>query len=387
MDRRQFLKISAGALGLLAAGGGAALARESGARALVLVELAGGNDGLNTLVPGADPLYRKLRPSLSLPARELLGLEQGMSMHPALGPLATLWEGGELAWIQGVGYPEPNRSHFRSIEIWETGSDSEDFLPEGWLTRVWEGRLPKSALGGGVVLGQGDVGPLAGAQMRALVMEDPKRFVRQARRLRQVQASATNPALAHVLQVQANILQGAELLEQKLEQAPRLAQRFPASGLGRQLELAARMILAQVPVSVFKVTLGGFDTHAGQPPKHERLLRELAAGLAALRENLVAAGRWGDVLVMTYSEFGRRAAENGSGGTDHGTAAPHLLLGGAVKGGLYGQQPSLSALDRGDLRFTVDFRRLYSTVAREWWKLPAQEALGGAFKPLGLIKG
>jgi uncharacterized protein (DUF1501 family) len=367
MQRRHFLQLGAGALALLGTSPLLGAAPVKPARLLLLVELAGGNDALNTLAPVHDPQYRKLRPTLGLKADEVLSLSDQEGMNPAMRPLMGAWDKGELAWVRGLGYPSPNRSHFRSIEIWETGSESAEVLEEGWLARLWGQRAPEAA----VILGEGDAGPLSGEALRPLVMQDPERFVRQASRLRERHAQATNPALRHILSVQRGVLQGAELLQETLSRAPSPKTAPPGSPLGRQLGLVARLILAGAPVEVFKVTHGGFDTHARQRGQHDRLLGELAEGLAWLRGALTEAGRWSELLLMTYSEFGRRAAENGSGGTDHGTAAAHLLMGGAVKGGLYGEAPSLSALDKGDLRHTVDFRSLYAMVARRWWGLPA----------------
>jgi uncharacterized protein (DUF1501 family) len=397
MDRRSFLQglglaglVGLGASsGLLGLGAGHAWGQgKDRARVLLLVELAGGNDGLNTVVPQNDPRYKRLRPTLGLGDDELVGLSREVALHHNLGALMPAWESGQLAVVQGVGYPNPNRSHFRSIEIWETGSESDEFLGEGWLAQLWgQGGAGKALAAEGVVLGDGEVGALAGPGARAWVMEDPEQFTAQAKRLKPARAPQEGKApasLKHLLAVQEEVSKGAKRLEDRWSQRPKLGARFPSTPLGRSLEVAAGLIVSGVEVPVVKVTHGGFDTHARQRATHDRLLLELAEGLEALREALHKAGRWDDVLVMTYSEFGRRASENASGGTDHGTAAPQLLMGGAVKGGLYGQPPSLEDLDGEDLRYTVDFRSLYTTVAQEWWGMRAPQPLQ-KFRPLGCV--
>jgi uncharacterized protein (DUF1501 family) len=291
------------------------------------------------------------------------------------------WGSGELAVLQGVGYPNPNRSHFRSIEIWETGSSSREVLSDGWLSRLLDKRVPESHAAAGVILGDTHAGPLSG-EARALVMQNPQGFIKAARRLESSGSRRSkNAALDHVLAVERDVIKGADILEQRLSRVGRL-KGFPRGKFGTQLQTAARLILGGVPTAAIKVSLGGFDTHANQAGPHQRLMAELGKGLAALRQALVAAGRWDDVLVLTYSEFGRRVSENGSGGTDHGTAAPHFALGGRVEGGLYGEQPSLTDLRGGDLRHSLDYRRIYATLTRDWWGIEG----GTRFKSLGFLR-
>jgi uncharacterized protein (DUF1501 family) len=338
---------------------------------LLLLELHGGNDGLNTLVPYEDEAYYRARPQLAIPRDQVRQLTPKFGFHPALTPLMPLWEGKEMALIAGVGYPSPNRSHFRSIEIWETASDSEQVLDEGWLSRLFERfPLPSEFTAEGILLGKGDAGPLSGGKARAIALQGPEQFVQQAGSVRPVSVSTTNRALAHILTVQREISLAATDLQGHIRQTPRLGIEFPTSKIGKQLEAAATLIAAQVPVAVIRVTQGSFDTHAGQSATHQRLLEELAQALMAFRAAMQKEGAWNEVLVMTYSEFGRRVGENASHGTDHGTAAPHLLLGGAVKGGLYGMFPSLTDLQEGDLKHTVDYRSLYATAIERWWGLP-----------------
>ena len=337
-------------------------------RILLLVELQGGNDGLNTLIPYECDAYYRARPQLAIPREQVRRLTPKVGLHPALSPLMLLWESKELAWVQGVGYPKPNRSHFRSIEIWDTASDSERVLDVGWLSALFERvPLPARFTAEGILLGKGDAGPLSGGTARTIALHDLAQFLHQAGSVKPASVPTTNRALAHILDVRGEISQAATDLQGRIQQAPPIGREFPAHRFGKQLELAARLISAKVPVAVIKVTHGSFDTHAGQLAAHQRLLDELAQGLVTFRAAMEAQGLWNEVLVMTYSEFGRRVAENASHGTDHGTAAPHLFMGGRVRGGLYGTAPSLTDLQEGDLKHTLDFRSLYATVIEKWW--------------------
>ena len=355
-------------------------------RILLLVELHGGNDGLNTVIPYEERAYYQARPQLAIPRDQVRQLTPHVGVHPALSPLMPLWEGKELAWVQGVGYPAPNRSHFRSIEIWETASDSEQVLEKGWLSGLFEQYpLPARFTAEGILLGKGDAGPLAGGKARTIALHDPAQFLHQAGTVTPVSVSTTNRALAHILAVQREISQAATDLQGRLHQVPPLPIDFPSHKFGKQLEVAARLIAAKVPVAVIKVTHGSFDTHAGQLAAHHRLLEELAQGLMAFRAAMEQQGLWRDVLVMTYSEFGRRVGENASHGTDHGTAAPQLLMGGRVRGGLYGSHPSLTDLQAGDVKHTLDYRSLYATVIEQWWGLPAVSFGSGRYRAVDCL--
>jgi uncharacterized protein (DUF1501 family) len=341
-------------------------------RILLLVELKGGNDGLNTLVPYADARYRELRPAIGVPRERVIQLDEKVGLHEKLQPLMESWKAGDLAIVQGVGYPYPNRSHFRSIEIWDTASASSQTLNEGWIARSFEGvSLPKGA-GVDCIVADTNALPSTGPELRTIVMQDAENFLRQAQNLKDAQGMGDggNPALRHLLAVRHEINAAAAGLRDKLRTAAAPAVAYGQEFLlGRQLDVATRVITSKVPVVAVKVALGGFDTHANQAPTQERLLAYLAASLATLRNNLIAAGRWNDVLVMTYSEFGRRAKQNASAGTDHGTAAPQFVMGGGVKGGLHGAYPSLHDLQDGDLKHTVDFRSVFATVAQGCWGL------------------
>jgi uncharacterized protein (DUF1501 family) len=343
-------------------------------RILLLVELKGGNDGLNTVIPYADPLYRELRPDLGVARERVLQLDEHVGLHPKLEPLMDAWKARDFAIVQGVGYPDPNRSHFRSIEIWDTASSSSQLLTEGWVARALEhATLPKGAGVDCIVIDTNAL-PVMGPDLRTIVMQDEATFLSQAQAMTAgVPADDQgNPALRHLLAVRRQIYEGAATLRDKLQAAPAPARSAAGIGaFGKRLDLATRIITGGVPVLAVKIALPGFDTHADQAPTHEALLTVLARGLATFRHNMVAAGRWDDVVVLTYSEFGRRVRQNASAGTDHGAAAPHFVMGGKVRGGLHGRSPSLADLEDGDLRHTVDFRDVYSAIAQGCWGQPA----------------
>jgi uncharacterized protein (DUF1501 family) len=396
MNRRGFLKLAAGIapLTLVAPGVFAAepLRRLNGAsalphwdRVLLLIELKGGNDGLNTVIPYRDEVYRQLRPRLGVPVDQVLQLDDKLGLHPSLAGLMPLWKAGKLGVTLGVGYPNPNRSHFRSIEIWETGSDSNQYLSEGWLARLFEKERPPATFAAdGVVIGDGDIGPLSGGA-RTLAMNNPDQFLKQAANVNAPQARTGNAALAHILEVRQDLKHAVSEMRTQVQNGPATTATFPGTAFGRQIETASKLIVSKVPLAVIKISLGGFDTHSNQAGTQQRLLKELADGLAAFQKAMEQTGNWDRVLAMTYSEFGRRVKENASQGTDHGTAAPHFILGGRVKGGLYGEQPSLANLDNGDLKFTLDYRDLYATAAEAWWGLPAGSQGGTEHKPLNCI--
>ena len=341
-------------------------------RILLLVELKGGNDGLNTLVPYADAKYRELRPAIGVARERILPLDERVGLHEKLEPLMESWKAKDLAILQGVGYPYPNRSHFRSIEIWDTASASNQTLSEGWIAQAFEGTSLPKGVGVDSIAIDTNALPSTGPGLRTIVMQDAENFLRQAEALKGQAGmkDGGNPALRQLQQEGREVNAAAKGLSDRLRAAPAPAHAYAQDLLlGRQFDLATRVLTARVPVVAVKTALGGFDTHANQVQPHERLLGFLATSLATLRRNLIAANLWNDVVVMTYSEFGRRAKQNASGGTDHGTAAPLFVMGGGVKGGLYGAYPSLGDLQDGDLKHTVDFRSVFATVAQGCWGL------------------
>lgn len=384
MKRREFL----GALGAAAAVSWlprSAWAGPAGRydNVLILVELKGGNDGLNTVVPYADNDYYSLRPRIAIARDQVLQLDARAGLHPALQPLMPLWQNRELAVVQSVGYPSANLSHFRSIEIWDTASKSTEYLSDGWLTRAFaDSPVPRAYAADGIIVGSGELGPLAGGGTRALALTNTEQFLRQAK-LAGSEGASRNPALSHILKVEQDVMQAALNLNTTYP----LRAEFPNNPLGNAFKTAAQVIASKAGVAAVKVTHNGFDTHSNQQSTQQRLLKELAEGLTAMRAAMQEIGRWDSTLMMTYCEFGRRPKENQSGGTDHGTANAHFALGGRVRGGLYGLPPALARLDgNGNPPFAIDFRDVYATALERWWGVNSSVALNGQFRPVDLLK-
>lgn len=366
MNRREFLGMAA-SLPLLGLFPSQAAIAGANPRILVLVKLAGGNDGLNTLIPHTDPLYYQYRPNIAVLKHQVLDIGQGQGMNPYFKALLPYWEVGEMAWVQGVGYPRYDMSHFRSNDIWETGVSSAEYTESGWLERVLPGY--KDGLHG-IILGE-SVGPMAGKDCCTLAMQSPQMFLSQLNLLEDVQPSNINPALAHLTNVQHQLYSAGRQLEQKLEHSPTLGGNFSTSEIGRDLESVAKMVVSGVDAAVYLVTLDGFDTHTNQVNTQSNLLHHLGGGLDSFAQAMKRAGRWNDVLVVTYSEFGRRVQENHGKGTDHGAASVQLVMGGKVRGGIYGDMPPLNDLDyEGNLQHTVDYRSVYGTLVQSWWGQP-----------------
>jgi uncharacterized protein (DUF1501 family) len=394
MKRRELLSLfstasGAALLGAHAPGwaqGASRRAASTAERILILVELKGGNDGLNTVVPYADPTYYQLRSSIAIKPANVIKLDERTGLHPELKAAQPLWDKGELAIVQGVGYPQPNLSHFRSIEIWETSSKSNEYLADGWVTRgMRAGFGAQTAFTAeGVLIGANDFGPLAGA--RAVTLNNPEAFINQARFAMPTQV-AGNAALQHVLQVENDVsVAAAGLRGEKYN----FTTEFPQGQFGNAVRAACQVVASQrgkAGVPVITLTLGSFDTHQNQPGLHANLLRQLGEGLAALKGGLSELSAWDRTMVMTFSEFGRRPRQNNSNGTDHGTVAPHFVAGGAVKGGLYGQAPDLTRLDSTqNVTWSTDFRQLYATVARDWWGVNPETVVRGRFEPVAFLR-
>lgn len=348
---------------------------------LILIEFKGGNDGLNMVIPYANDTYYTLRPRIGIPRDQVLQLDERSGLHPSLQALMPLWQTNELAIIQGVGYPDPNLSHFRAIEIWDTASASNEYLDQGWLSRTFAQFPPPSSFAAeGVSIGSADLGPLAGGA-RAIVLNNPDQFARQAKFADDAPTRPNNAALTHILKVENDVQHAANHLNGRyVFNTP-----FPKSSFGNTVHAAAEVIANQSGVAVVRISLNGFDTHANQQATQARLFQEFADGMVALKAALVELKRWDSSLLMTYSEFGRRPQDNAGNGTDHGTANTHFVMGGQVKGGLYGKPPALHQLENGNLMYGVDYRSLYTTVTEKWWRLPVSMP-NGRFNSLDIIR-
>lgn len=367
---------------------------------LVLIELAGGNDGLNTLVPHADPRYAKLRPTIGLPKVDLVPVNAKLGLHPKLKPLGTWFEQGKLGILTGVGYPNPNRSHFQAMDIWQTGDPLATKQRSGWLARHfdqdghWRGQpLASLSLTGSLPLA------LYGERLAASVYDehdtlfqgDDPDHKRQRDALAALYAEGT-VASSHaefVRRIGTDAYACTQEIKQALKtsdsRAGEMAQYPSDNSLATSLHTVARLIGGGLRTRAYYLSFGGFDTHANQPDTHSRLMDNLGTALAAFLKDLTMQGRAQDVVVMTYSEFGRRVQENGSAGTDHGAASVLFVAGGAVKGGVYGEHPGLDDLDDGDLRFHTDFRSVYATLLTRWLGSNSEPVLGGVFKPLDFV--
>lgn len=371
MDRRAFLKSSAA----LAAGGIEAsvgfAAAPPGAdyrRLLILVELKGGNDGLNTLVPYSDTAYYALRPKIGIGRDQVVPLSDHAGLHPALAPLADLWKERRLAVLQGVGYPDPNLSHFRSIEIWETASKSTEYLPDGWLTRAFAAQPPPRAFAAdGVIVGSNELGPLAGGGTRAVALADTEQFLRRAR-LANARPEARSKAVAHILKVEANLAQAAA----QLATYPAFKTQFPSGNFGKVIRTACQVIANPASVAAVRVTLAGFDTHVNQPATHGRLLAELANGITALKsaleERRVRSPPPRESLQRDRSWYGERAlcaGRPGRGRVLRRCARPHAVN--------CGRQPAIGG--RFPQRVRNDSRAL---VERRFARCARRAIRGGA---------
>lgn len=372
MNRRDFLKIAsltpfAGMMPEILSANALHKPLNPQEKIVVLVELRGGNDALNTLIPYHDAEYYKLRPTLGIHENHLLKLQNGMGMHASLRPLQQYWHNGEMAWIQGLGYNNPNRSHFRSREIWETASRQKQHHQKGWVTQLFTGNDQIN----GVSMSE-ELGPLAGKHSRNLKIGSLDGFIRRSERMKNTTHQSTNSALNHILRTEQEVLRSAGDLREKLDKTRSLAGYFSKTPLGSELASVARLINSGINIPAYKVDLGDFDTHVNQAGNHATLLNTLATNLDTFAKVMKRIGKWQNVIVITYSEFGRKAQENSSKGTDHGLAGAHFAMGGSVKGHqIYGKVPSLTQLDNGSIQHTQDFRSVYSTLAQHWWKKPS----------------
>jgi uncharacterized protein (DUF1501 family) len=403
LKRNAFLLGAAGGLAVVGHAGGffsRALAQTpiGGAddRVLVVVYFQGGNDGLNTVVPFGMPAYYKYRPSLAVPQNDVLRINDTIGLNPSLKAVKEMYDKGQVAIVQGVGYPKPDFSHFRSTEIWETAKP-DAYVSTGWLGRYLDGAsLPAENLFNAVAIAdvlpealvaeRVDVAAVAQLNGYGLTSDRSKTLGRDEFHsfVQDANVPFRSPYLAQVAQIEDHAQRGAEELPQ-LVAGYKPAATYPATPIGRSLALAAQVVGSKLGTRVIFVKLGSFDTHTTQKGTQDRLLADFAGGISAFYADLAAHGSDGRVLTMTYSDFGRRVAENGSRGTDHGTAAPVFIMGGGVKGGLYGDHPSLDALEAGNMNFTTDFRSVYATVLEKWLQRPSSGIVGSGFAQLPLL--
>jgi uncharacterized protein (DUF1501 family) len=351
-------------------------------RVLVVVQLDGGNDALNTVVPFADPNYARLRPTLALRPDDLVRLNDALGLHSALRPLDRLLQAGHLAVVPGVGYPNPSRSHFTGMAVWHTARfDHADHAGYGWLGRALD---PNS--GSSCAVHASVPGALRGRRSRALTLTriDEMLLADGAAAPQATGPESTDDLLAFVRQQALGGYAAADQLATLTR--GRIAATYPSTGLAQRLQLVSSLLKANLGARVFYTVQSGYDTHATQRIAHSTLLGEFAGAGAAFFTDLGEAGLADRVALLAFSEFGRTIRENGSAGTDHGTAGCVFLAGPGVRGGVCGTMPSLTELERGEPRMTTDFRRVYATVLEDWLGLAARDVLGGAFERMPLFR-
>lgn len=377
---------------------GEALVANNG-KILVLVQLAGGNDGLNTLIPIGDATYRSVRKELAIPDEQILPLSDGLGLNPNLPGLKGLWDQGRLAVVRGVGYPNQNYSHFKSMAIWEAG-DPELRLNDGWLGRTLE-QLETSSHD--PFLGF-NIGTSTPPELRtdAVLVPSIRDVDDYDFKVGGRPTGGTDPRSATLMKLYEQYPSSSQfgvLLETTAESAISSSRQikeaaknyvpavpYPETNFSQGLMLLSEAIVGNLGMRVGHISLGGFDTHSGQTADHARLMTELDQGLAAFYADLASHGKADDVLVLTWSEFGRRVQANANDGTDHGSASIMFALGNGVQRGLYGDQPSLTQLiDRGNLSFTTDFRSIYATVIEKWLGVPSVPLLGKQWEMVNFL--
>lgn len=405
LTRREFIRRSAGSgLGFLAFSGVApsflaqsALAQKPGPERdrsiLVVIQLAGGNDGLNTIVPHTDDNYHRLRPTIGL-KEGLHPITADLGFHPSCGKLFELLDEGKLAVVQNVGYPNPNRSHFRSTEIWETASSSDEMRHNGWLGRFFDNTCSGTP--------EEDSDPTAvhiGDMIPQSFLADRSHSVFGMKHRGRIDGSKDPADVAFEKFLEAEHMSGnasylqhtmmntlvTERRVEKIISNYRAKANYPGTNLAQSLKRVAALIHADMETRVYFVSQGGYDTHANQINNHARLLTELSSAMHAFQSDLDAHKKDEQVMTMTFSEFGRRPSENGSSGTDHGTAAPLFVMGSKVKGGLHGTAPDLNLAHNKDLKFSTDFRSVYSTVLDRWLEADSGDVLGEKYEPVPFV--
>jgi len=370
-------------------------------RTLVIVQLSGGNDGLNTLVPYSQQEYYDARPNLALSKSDVLQLDSDVALHPNMTGFQSLYKNNHLAVAQGVGYPNPNRSHAESMAIWQTAApDQSDST--GWLGRYLDGARSVDSTINAVELDTLLSPTVVGARERAMAIQNLQTFKVQPltktqprsvdestiKALDSIQCSSCqeyNNLVNTMMEAGLDALTASDIVQQAAA-GYQTSIEYPTNDFSNRLKLAAQIVTSSLKPTIVYLQIGGFDTHANQKNTQANLLKTVSDGIAAFYQDMDSKGKADDALIMTFSEFGRRVKENGSQGTDHGTAEPMFLVGGRVNGGLYGTYPSLSNLDsNGDLQYTVDFRQVYTTVLQDWLGADPSQVLNSQFQKLNMF--
>jgi uncharacterized protein (DUF1501 family) len=365
-----------------------------GNKVLVVIQLSGGNDGLNTVIPYRNDVYYKLRPSLAIERDKALSLTDEIGLHPALTGLKGLYDDGAMGILNNVGYPNPDRSHFRSMDIWQTGSNAKDVWSSGWIGRYLDAQCagcdkPVQALEIDDTLSlamKGDV-------QKGLAFSDPGRLLSRGndtffKDLLRQEPSKTEDAhhnVDYLYKTMAETMSSASYIQQQFK-VYNSQQTYPNSHLGKSLNSIAKLIMSDISTKVYYVSHGSFDTHVNQQGQQQQLFKQLDEALTVFTNDLKANNRFKDVVVMTFSEFGRRVAQNASGGTDHGTANNMFIIGGGLKQqGLLNNGPDLEKLKDGDLQYQVDFKSVYATLLNKWLGADDKSILKQDYEQLSFI--
>lgn len=363
-----------------------------GNKVLVVVQLSGGNDGLNTVIPYRNDIYYKMRPSLGIKREAALSLNDELGIHPALKSFKALYDDGSLGVLNSVGYPNPDRSHFRSMDIWQSASESRDYWSTGWLGRYLDAQCkgcdkPTQALEIDDTLSLA----LKGDAVKGLALTDPQRLFGASndRYFKELLAKKKHDDEHHnvdyLYKTMAETISSAAYIQQQFK-TYKSKESYPATALGKNMKTIAELIMTDINTSVYYVSHGSFDTHVGQQGQQQRLFEQLSAALQSFTTDLKKNNRFQDVLVMTFSEFGRRVGQNASGGTDHGTANNMFLIGGGLQQkGVLNEGPDLQNLQEGDLQYKVDFKNVYATLLKKWLGADDQAILKKQYEHLAFI--
>lgn len=364
----------------------------AGNKVVVILQLSGGNDGLNTVIPVRNDIYYSSRPKLGIERTKALSITDEAGLHPALTAFADAYHDGALGILNSVGYPNPDRSHFRSMDIWQSASQSNEYVYTGWLGRYLDAQCsgcdkPTQALEIDDVLSLA----LKGEQTNGLALKDPRRLYGTSNErffkdvLKQHSDHHDEQPVDYLYKTMAETLSSADYIFKQSKLHPSTLE-YPNTELGKSLKTIASLIFSDINTKVYYVSLGSFDTHINQEAQQQRLFKEMNDSVAAFIKDLKANNRFNDVLFFTFSEFGRRVAQNASQGTDHGTANNMFLISGGLKQkGLINTMPDLSDLDQGDLKYNVDFKNVYATVLNRWLGADDQKILGHRYDYLNFI--
>jgi uncharacterized protein (DUF1501 family) len=363
-----------------------------GNKVLVVLQLSGGNDGLNTVIPVRNDIYYRVRPHLGIEKEKSLLVTDEVALHPSLTGLKDLYNDGSLGILNSVGYPNPDRSHFRSMDIWQTASESNSFISTGWLGRYLDAQCsgcdkPTQAMEIDDILSLA----LKGERIKGLALKDPARLYNTSHQKYFKDISANHKdehaekPVDYLYKVMAETLSSADYIYQQSKLHP-TSMQYPKTGLGKDLQTIASLIFSEINTKVYYVSLGSFDTHVNQQAQQQRLFTEMNDAVKAFVSDLRSNNRFQDVMLMTFSEFGRRVSQNASGGTDHGTANNMFLVSGGLKQkGIINALPDLNDLNEGDLKYQVDFKNVYATVLNKWLGADDKNILGKSFSHLDFI--